>query len=252
MTQLSHQLAHSTTIRKSLSLLEADRLLQGKSERNHLLYPGIFFVFNFLLCAVFENSLKQDVSHATLPLFLFVEFGLYFSSSISHYQQQTVRMLQMSTVFPVPSGSLYLYCLVSDILRRMSFVFILTNTLFIAILYHSSLFISALALMLFLLLFLSAEIVFAAIAIALRKSVQPGLTLIMLTVVVVGVTLVGSLVFRQESVLASLPLVSWCSNGINAARSGQSGTLWPNMILLVFVSIIGVIAGLRLSKGSWR
>jgi hypothetical protein len=250
MTQLSHRLVHSTTIRKSLSLLEADRLLQGKSERNHLLYPGIFFVFNFLLCAVFENSLKQDVSHAILPLFLFVEFGLYFSSSISHYQQQVLRMLQMSTVFPVSSGSLYLYSLVSDIVRPMSFVFLLTNTLFIGILYHASLFTLAVALLLFLLLFLSAEIFFAAVAMALRKSVQPGIAVMMLTVVIVGGTLVISVVFKQQSVLASLPLVSWCSNGIYAARSGESGIFFLNTVLLVFISLIGILAGLRLSKGS--
>jgi len=241
-------LINSTIVQKSLDLLEADRLLQKKSDKNHLIYPAIFFVFNFLLCAVFENSLKQDISHAILPLFLFVEFTLYITSSISHYQQQTLKMLHMATIFPVSSGGLYLYCLISDIFRPLAFVFLLTNTLFIAIVFHTALFASSLALFFFLLLFLCVEIIFAALALALRKSIQPELAIVMLTVLVVAVTLIASLVFKQQTILSSLPLISWCSNGIYAARSGEYGMVLLNIFLLMLTAGIGIIVGLRLSR----
>jgi hypothetical protein len=248
MFKASQTVNRSTIVRKALDLVSAERLLNQKDDKNFLVYPAFFLVFNFLVCALFERALKNDAYHLTLPLFLFVEFTLYLISSVSRYQRQMLNMLQKTTIYPVSSTSLYLYSIISDLFRPMAFVFLLTNALFIIVLFHASFFTSALALFFFLLLFLAVEVFFAMVASALQKSAHAGLALSMMVILFVSITLIISLVFHQRGLLSSLPLVSWCSNGIYGACSGDSGIVWLNMLLLVLGGGTFVVIGMGIYR----
>jgi hypothetical protein len=224
-----------------LILSDATHLIASRGQRGKFFYPILFFVLNLLVCAAFERQLRVDTTAITLGYFFLLEFGLYGASLLAQYQRLTFQVLEKSTIFPVSSLTTLLFCVWSDMRRPIAVVFFITNVLLLGTAYHVSLGLTLLAVVIFVLLFISVETSFVLVALLLRRSRNPEMILLISFVALLLVTFIVGGFFGGGPVVSFLPVTSWAAHGILAARSANPGGVLLSILLLLGTASIGGI-----------
>ena len=229
--------------RKHLILADSAQLIASKNQKSQLLYPILFFILNLLVCAAFERHLRVDPTTLTLGYFFVAEFVLYCASLLAQYQRLTYQVLEKSTIFPVSSFSALVFCVSSDLRRPVSIVFLLTNALLLGIVYHSSIALFTTTVVIFILLFISIELVFVAWALLIRRNPNPELVLVLSFLALLLTTFVAAEFYGGGPIVSSLPITSWAAQGIVAARVGSTnGVLMSTLLLLGTAAISAFVA----------
>jgi hypothetical protein len=231
-----------------LILSDAVELIASRAQRGRLLYPILFFVLNLLVCAAFERQLRIDTTATSLGYFFLLEFGLYGASLLAQYQRLIFPVLEKSTVFPMSSLTTLLFCVWSDVRSPITVVFLITNILLLGTVYHISLSLVLLAVVIYLLLFISVETIFVLFALVLQRNRNPETILLISFAVLLLVAFVVAEFFGGGPVVSFLPITSWAARGIVAARSADLGMVMLSIFLLLAAASINVIASTTLQK----
>jgi hypothetical protein len=229
-------------------LSDATHLIASRGQRGKYFYPILFFVLNLLVCAAFERQLRVDTTATTLGYFFVLEFGLYGASLLAQYQRLTYPVLEKSTVFPVSSLTTLLFCVWSDVRRPVGIVFVITNILLFGVAYHVSLGATLLAVVIFILLFISVETSFVLVAVLLRRNRNPEMVLLISFVFLLLATFIVAEFFGGGPVISFWPITSWAARGIVAARSANPGGALLSIFLLLGTASVAVIATTSLQK----
>lgn len=234
-------------VRKHLVLTDAAQLMASKNGKGQLISLSLFSLFNLLVCAAFERHLRSDPTAITLRYFFVVEFALYGASLLAQYQRLTFPVLERSTVFPFSSFAALMFCVWSDLRRPVAIVFLLMNVLLLGSAYSSSVGQVAMTIIIFLLLFITIDIVFVMWALLLRRNPHPAMTLILSFVAMTMIALVlGE--FLGSGIVGFLPFTSWAARGIVAIRAGSLGTALGLCLLLLTTSSISAIVAAALYR----
>jgi hypothetical protein len=234
-----------------LTLVNAAQLFSSRGQRGRYVYPIFFFVLNLFVCAAFERQIRVDVTATSLCYFFVLEFGIYGATLLAQYQRLTYPVLEKSTVFPVSALTTLLFCVWSDLRRPISIVFLITNILLLGVAYHISLGATLLAVIIFILLFISVETGFVVLALLVRRSRNPETVLLVSFIGVLLLTFFVAGFFGGGPVVSFLPVTSWAARGMVAARSSDPGGVLLSILLLAgTVSICG-LAAIFLHKRIW-
>jgi hypothetical protein len=234
-----------------LILADATQLISSRSQRGRYLYPIFFFVLNLFVCAAFERQIRVDATATSLCYFFVLEFGIYGATLLAQYQRLTYPVLEKSTVFPVSALTTLLFCVWSDLRRPIAIVFLITNILLLGVAYHVSLGATLLAVIIFILLCISVETGFVALAFLLRRSRDPETILLASFVGVFLLTSVVAGFFGGGPVVSFLPVTSWAAHGIVAARSSDPGGVLLFVVLLAGTVSICALAVIFMRKRIW-
>jgi hypothetical protein len=232
-------------------LADAAQLISSRGQRGRYLYPIFFFVLNLLVCAAFEGRIRVDATATSLSYFFLLEFGVYGATLLAQYQRLTYPVLEKSTAFPVSPLTTLLFCVWSDLRRPIAIVFLITNILLLVVAYHVSLGATLLAVIIFILLFISVETGFVVLALFLRRSRNPETILLVSFVGVLLLTFVVAGFFGGGPVVSFLPITSWAARGIVAVRSSEPGGVLLSIVLLAGSVSICALAAIFLRKRIW-
>jgi len=200
------------------------------------------------MCAGFERQLRIDATATTLGYFFLLEFGLYGASLLAQYQRVIFPVLEKSIVFPMSSFTTLLFCIWSDVRRPIAVVFLVTNILLLAAVYHISLGLLVVAVVIYILLFISVETSFVLFALVFRGNRNPETILLISFVVLLLTAFVVAEFSGGGLVVSFLPLTSWAARGIVAARSARFDVVLLSIFLLLVDASINVFAATSLQK----
>jgi hypothetical protein len=234
-----------------LVLANAAQLISSRSQRGRYLYPIFFFLSNLLVCGAFERQIRVDATATSLCYFFVLEFGIYGATLLAQYQRLTYPVLENSTAFPVSPLTTLLFCVWSDLRRPVAIVFLITNILLLAVAYHVSLGATLLAVLIFILLSISVETGFVALAFLLRRSRDPETILLASFVGVLLLTFIVAGFFGGGPVVSFLPVTSWAARGMVAARSSDPGGVLLSVLLLAGTVSICAIGAIFLRRHIW-
>jgi hypothetical protein len=127
--------------------------------------------------------------------------------------------------------------------RPVAVVFLVTNILLLGAVYHFSISLLLLTVVIYSLLFISVEASFVSFALVVRRSQNPEVILLICFVSLLLTTFVVAELFGGGPVVSFLPITSWAAHGIVAARSANlGGVLFSILLLSGTVTLIAIAA----------
>jgi hypothetical protein len=231
----------------------ARHLLQVDRERGFLrretsrLIPAAFAIANLFFSASYENSLRNDLSGYSLSIFLFIQGMIFFAVASGYYVSRSEEILLKTRIFPTTPWSRFVFVSLSNLRRPLTIALWGTDVFVLAVLHRHSV-PGLLAAPVFLTLYLAAiQGVTSLVFLVFTRTGHPVSGLAAVAGLVAFGMLLGSIVFRVDSLLALVPLLAWTAEGIRGGGNGEVGSV---LIRLVYVSLfIGTVvaAGRRYS-----
>jgi hypothetical protein len=204
------------------------------------LFPFAFAFFNILLCAYFDQYLRNDFDGYYLHLFFFIQtiFGVLFA--IGFYKQSTEEILTKIQIFPVSPWTRFKYIVMSNLRQPVSFTWSITTSLFFIVFYNQSRLTAIAAIVFFLLIIFTVNSTVALSILLSKKSFRFVSTLNLLLAFFGFCILVSVVVFNFHEVLRGIPVISWVTTGIIASLKHNLWQSSLNLVLLL-LTIGGII-----------
>ena len=233
---------------------EATRhLLQVDRERSFLmreasrLVPAVLAIANLFFSASYEHSLRNDLTGYSLSVFLFIQGIIFFAVSSGYYVSRSEEILLKTRIFPTTPWSRFVFVSLSNLRRPLNIALWGTDVFALAVLYRHS-FPGLLAAPVFLTLYFAAiQGATSLVFLVFTRTGHPVSGLAAVGGLVAFGMLVGSIVFRVDSLLAVVPLVAWTAEGIRGAGNAEVGSVMTRFIYASLFLGAVVAAGRRYS-----
>jgi hypothetical protein len=209
------------------------------------LYTFAAAILNLFFCAYAERSLTDDIGGFGMTLFLFTETTVIIVLSSISFFTTSREILLKTRIFPITPWARLLFVLSADLRRPLALALIGSTAFFLFVALQQNIVQAITAAMLFLLLILIAEVLYAtAILTIMRRSIPVESTIAVLGALFV-LLLVASLVFHVESLFAANPLLRWTVQGILAAGRADVPALLQNIAYLTVTGLGAIALGRR-------
>lgn len=227
-------------------LLSVDAV-RHHSYRRQRLYPMAAALLNLFFCASFERYLSNDAGGFYLSLFLLLEATVYSLFTLTHFFSVSFEILSKSRIFPVTPVDRLLFVIVSDLRLPMVIAFVTTTTFFLVILFRDTFWSAFSTVVILALLFVTLEVFLSTVMLTFtRRSLSPAGIVVMLLFVLFS-ALTGSLVFRYETLISSIPFIRWTADGMIAAAHGEAGGVMSSMAWLASTAGVVLLLGRKLA-----
>jgi hypothetical protein len=228
------------------NLLSVEKM-KGDDLETHRLYPIVAALLNLFFCAYTEHSLTEDVGGFGVTLFLFTETAVIIVLSTISFVTTAREILLKTRIFPMTPSARLLFVLAADLRRPLTIALAGSTAFFLFVALQQHMVQAITAVVMFLMLIAVAEAIYAtAILGFLRRSIPVESVIAALGALLV-LSLIGSIVFRVESLFGANPLLHWTQQGILAAGHDNTTTILENMLYLALTGLGTIAIGRRLA-----
>jgi hypothetical protein len=234
----------TVSIASSLLDVETERRLVV-SPRAKLYAVALSFI-NLFPSGFAERFLKDDPTGYYLSLFLFIHSAVYSLFALSYFTSSSQEILYKVKIFPTSSLSRLIFIVVGFLLHPLSVALLASNIFFFAVLFRNAAPVAVTAIVLYLLLMVCISVLVSTIFLYLESKNQSARIALVIVALLTFVIITSTLVFHAESFVIGVPLVSWCANGIQAAKAGDVINVAKNSIVLLVIPLGVVFIGRRI------
>lgn len=228
------------------SVLLAVDSKKGTDEEGRIkAHPVILGILNLFFCGYVDQFLQHDVDGHYLSLFFFVEAALLILVAITAFVRSGSEIIHKSTVFPSTSTSRLLFVFWGNLRRSASIALWLTTGIFVVVFYSATWLIAIGALMVFVLMVLAIEMLTAGLCLWLTKSSHPIMGFAVVSMLVVFGMMISSVIFRQNTLLSSMPILSFAVDAIVAMQRVAIRNYVINAVLLAASFSVIFIVGVK-------
>ena len=211
-------------------------------------HPAILSILNLFFCGYFDQYLKNDPAQIYFALFLTLELMIYTLCAIGSFSRNGWRVLRTSIIFPTTVWSRFILIMLSILRNPVCMGLQLTTSLFFIVFFHRS-FLSMVFVAtgyMLISIFIVSLISIAYLFMSVRSQSAAGLLVIVLFGGIISIA--TSFLFHLDSVLTSLPFLSWMIGGLRALNNGNALTALFDASLMLIVPLFTILVGIRFCR----
>jgi len=227
-------------------LLAADSRRSSSRHASLKTHPFVLLVLNLFFCGYYHQFLKTDINGHYLTIFILLQSSILVVLIVGSLVQYTREIIQKSIIFPTTPWSRLFFVLASCLRRPVILAVWFSAGIFLGVVFRGDAATVVTSILVFSLMVVDLVIVAALLFLMGMQSRSLAAGLGVLIGVFLFTVLVTAIVFRMDSPLVGVPLVTWTAAAIVAGANRILPVAAMNIFLLIAFFIGGMFIGRRL------
>jgi len=212
--------------------------------KTSIVLPIILSILNLAFCAWFQDLLRDDPEGYHLTLYLLVECTVFVLFLVGLFSESLAEILYRTRTFAVGSPSRCLLILVSNATSPAIVLYWISNILFLIVHYHGNKVAIAAIPVLFTLMVAFLVSINAVVLAGTSGAPRLPVGVLIAYLLVLSALYTGIYVFRSETLLCKMPVLSWTVDGIFAAEEGGWRPAAKEMGRIAAAIVVTLIVGI--------